>query len=160
MKKALFLLLFSCFAFGQNIELLQKVQSSDSTLPTFLAEKLLPDYKSLYEEPGSDLYPSYTYLPKDASDKEMQQCKLGNNCDRAITLKYQVINSVYTLTEIIGPFDELFSLWKKEIQPDPKETRNHTYIYKDTDHKIWFNLLHRAKKDWTLRNMSDRPQPW
>jgi hypothetical protein len=159
MKKLLFFLLLSCLTFGQNVELLQKLQSGNETSPIFLAEKLLPGYK-LLDTSSKGLNHFFYYLPNDAQDDEINQWRLGNSNKRSITLKYKVVNSVYTFSEVEGFFDPLISFWKKEIQPAPQETIYHTYIYKDIEKKLWFTLFPSTKNKWVLRNMSDRSEPW
>ncbi|MDM1557074.1 hypothetical protein HX126_21190 [Chryseobacterium indologenes] len=157
--KSIFFLFLSIFVFGQNINLLQNVQKGSQNDASEFGIMMLPGYKLLdTSSKGTNYF--YSYLPSDASQNEIEKCNTTNICDRIVVLKYKVINSVFTFSEAHGDYIPLFTFWKNEIQADPQETNYHTYVYKNKEDKIWFNLMPGTKNKWILRNMSDNSLPW
>lgn len=157
--KKLFFLLFSVFISAQNISLLQSVQKGNEKNALLFNEKMLPDFK-LVNTNKTVMNVFYNYWPNDTTQSEIDKCNITYECDRLVVMKYKVINSEFSFSEINADFNTLFQFWKTYIQSDPKKTNFNTYFYKDTevdtDAKFWYVLKPGTKKKWTLTNMKER----
>ena len=153
MKKLLFILLTS-LAFGQNVELLKKANNADETFAKTFAQDIYPNYQTIdtYKE---GLYYSYILVPAGTSQNEISECKLGNPCQKGVTVKYKVLNGNYIFSSAKGDGNSLFAFWTKEIQPVEKTTDTKTY--KNKVAKVWYNL-EPTPKTWMIVNMSDRSE--
>lgn len=182
MKKLLFFLLFSGFAFGQNVELFQKINNSDSLFTRELAMRIFAGYKILPERPQDkkttnviEQYLSYTLIPNNASEKEISDHMNGYACERCVGISFERKTrsgnsdlkikgeNYYVFKETVGEFLAMFPFWKKEVQPDATTDKTYEsrpiYTYKNKEQKIWLNFW-RVSNGWMIRNMSDRSQPW
>ena len=121
MKNFLFFLLLSGFAFGQNVELLRKLQNGDNATPGFLAEQLIPSYKLIKTKTFDNIYGDetyFTYLPKETSEKDIADYLENRTNGNAITISYVGSGNHYTLIDITGKCELIFDFWKKQIQPN------------------------------------------
>lgn len=152
MKNLISLLLFSCFAFGQNISLLQQANSGDETFSQTFTKNIYPNYNVIdtYKE-GMNY--SYILVPQNTSESEINDCKIGNPCKMGVSVVYKVINGNYIFSSAKGDSESLFAFWTKEVQPAEKTTAIKTYKNKDAN--VWYNL-EPTPKSWTIVNMSDR----
>lgn len=151
MKKIL-LLFFSAFAFGQNVELLKKANNADEAFAKTFTQDIYPNYQTIdsYKE---GLNYTYILVPKNTSENDVKDCKLGNPCKMGVSVVYKVINGNYVFSSAKGDSESLFAFWTKEVQPVEKTTAIKTY--KNKDAKVWYNL-EPTPKTWTIVNMSDR----
>lgn len=140
MKKTLLLLLFSFFAFGQNVELIQKINKGNEA-PLLLAKNLVPEYKliktsKIDSRSGNEF--SYTYLPNTTSDEKINEYKAGGVNSDAVTLTYTGSADNYSFRSVKGKCSVLLPFWIKEIKPDTKinERQRDSFIYENTEHKI------------------------
>ncbi|KQT17409.1 hypothetical protein ASG31_08335 [Chryseobacterium sp. Leaf404] len=154
--KPLLFLLFSVFAFGQNVELLKKVNGISETEAEKLNAVMLPDFK-LIDSYRQGLTTHYTYLPKNAEDNEVKNCKLGNPCDRKIMINYNNKNSVFNFESATGEAEPLKQFWVTYVQAEGGEKK--VYTYKNREDKIWLNFFNVGRR-WMIKNMSQNPQPW
>lgn len=152
MKKLIFLTLFSSFAFGQNITLLQKANSGDEAFSEMFTKNIYPNYNVIdaYKE-GMNY--NYVLVPQNTSESDISDCKIGNPCKMGVTVAYKVINGNYVFSSAKGDNESLFAFWEKEVQPVERTTAIKTY--KNKDAKVWYNL-EPTPKSWRIVNMSDR----
>lgn len=161
MKKLLFFLLISSFAFSQNVELLKTANASSTNFSNKFASEMLPNY-NLIRSDKDGIYSTYIYVPADTSEKEIKDCKLGNKCPMKVSLRFKEVNDVYQFTDATGNFQALYPFWKRDVEPgaiDKSKESRPVYTYKNKDDKIWFNFW-QTSSTWMIRNESDRSQPW
>lgn len=181
MKKLLFCLLISGLAFGQNVELLQKMNNSDSLFTRELAMRIFEGYKILPKRPQDkkttkvfEQFLSYTLMPKDATEKDISDYMNGYGCDNCVGISFERQTrggnyylkikgeTYFVLKEASGEFLTMFPFWKKEVQPESTTDKTYesrpVYTYKNKEQKIWLNFW-RVSNEWMIRNMSDRFDP-
>lgn len=146
MKKLLFFLSISTLGFAQNIDLLNQANNVEK-----FSTSLLPEYQMI-DKSVRGAKTTYIFVPKAISTTELEDCKIGNPCDKSITLTYQ--NN--TFIDAKGNYDALFSIWKKEIQPTAKLNED-VLSYKNETQKQWYNLVYTSKIG-ILQNFSNRLQ--
>lgn len=152
MKKPLLFLLLSCFAFGQNIELLKSLQKGDENTPSLLAEKMLPAYKfvhtyTLDTREGDEVY--FIYLPKNTTDEEVNEYKSGGGNGNELILSYLKRGPFYTFSIADGKCEVLIPFWKREIQPNVKVEKDFIdgYMYESPENKIKYRI---SPNDYTF----------
>lgn len=154
MNKLLFSLFFSSVSFGQNVELLKKANGSDESFARIFNQDIYPNYRTI-DSYKDGLYHNYRLVPAEASKEEILDCKLGNTCQRGVTVKYKVQNGNYVFSSAKGDSESLFAFWTKEIQP--AEQTKEIKTYKNKESKVWYNL-EPTPKSWMIVNMSDRSE--
>lgn len=168
MKKFLFLLLLSGFAFGQNVELLKSINNLDSLSTRELSEKIFEGYKiePFTEDDYRELKWSsnliYTLKNSEGKKANVEFQKLTRNANADLNIKGEIYY-VFKNTGFNGIFLEMFPFWKKEVQPEASTDKTYestaVYTYKNKDINVWLNFW-RTSKGWMIRNMSDYSQPW
>ncbi|WP_407479940.1 hypothetical protein [Elizabethkingia anophelis] len=168
MKKILFLLLFSIFAFGQNVELLKKANGSDSIFTRELSEKIFEGFKiipatkdDIFDQKRSNVI-EYTLENTNSPQKKVyvtfEWFTKGGNSD--LNIKGE---KYYVFKEATGAFLDMFPFWKKEVQPNANTDKTYethpTYSYINSKQKVWFNFF-RTSSGWIMRNESWRSLPW
>lgn len=155
MKKTILFILLSTFVFGQNVQLLKKVHGINEIEAQQFNKEMLPDYKLIdYYQKGVSV--NYIYVPNNADENEVKDCKLGNPCERKIMLNFKNVNSLYSFENATGQVEPLKQFWLKNVQPTTTQKNN--YIYKNKEEKIWLTF-HDVGKKWMIKNMSYRSQP-
>ena len=185
MKKILFLLLFSIFAFGQNVELLKKANKCDLDFAKQFADSIVLNGKTKYEYlDGAEISRSTNYnflyvLPETTKEERAKLSAYLHNyytnssfeCDKCLSVTFKIIreggNSAleipatksYQFRTVRSKFLNLFPFWKQNV--DKNASTNNTYenrpvyTYKNQDQRIWYNFL-EENNYWVLVNMSDR----
>ncbi len=174
MKKLLLFLLLPALFFSQNLELLQKINNSDSLFTRELAEKIFEGYKILPERKidKKRFRVYYTLMPKNASDKDIADYMEGFSCNHCVSVTFDIrskganpdlnIEGVkyFIFKEAKGKFLDIFPFWQKEIQPDATPDKTYetrpVYIYKNKEQDVWLNFSRTDSGTWILRNMTYR----
>ncbi|MCU7615647.1 hypothetical protein NZ698_00435 [Chryseobacterium sp. PBS4-4] len=145
MKNIFLLLLFSGFALGQNVELIQKFDNGDENTPTFFATKIIPEYKLIKTKKIDSVYGDqiyFIYLPKKTSDENIT-LYLQNNLDsEAVTLSYRAYGSTLKFNSIKAKCSIILPFWITEIKPDTKivEGQRNSFIYDNPEIKVKYYL--------------------
>lgn len=168
MKKLLFFIVLSSFAFGQNLELLGKINSLDSLATRELSEKIFEGYKiePFDEDDFRELKFSgnliYTLKNSEGKKANVKFKKLTRNANVDLNIKGETYY-VFKETTIKGVFLDIFPFWQKSVQPEATTDKTYEsspmYTYKNKDIKVWLNFW-KTDHGWMIRNMSDYPQPW
>lgn len=153
MRKSLLFLLLSVFAFGQNFELLKSIQNGNEDNVSLLSNKMIPGYK-LLDENKKGIYYTYSFVPTNLSENQLNDCKIGNSCEMEIIFRFKLINDNYIFSEAYGNHDILFSFWKNQIQPDALSDKN-VYTFQKDEMRLWYNLQPISKSQWMIRNRSN-----
>lgn len=135
----------SGFAFGQNVELIQKFDKGDENTPVFFARNLIPEYKLVKTRKidstyGDEIY--YTYLPKSTSDEKIKEFLQNNLDNEAIIIAYRAYGSSRSFRSVQGKCNKIMPFWIKEIKPDTKIVAGQRdgFIYKNEEKNIKYYL--------------------
>lgn len=167
MKKTLLLLLFSVFAFGQNVETLKQFNGSDSTFTKIFVSEILPNHQILRKtEKLGNL--NFVLIPVDATEKDRFDYDRGNHCKKCVSIEFKKFSkggnsdlnilgvTYYKLDQVTGDFLSIFPYWQKNIEPSATTEKTYEkyplYSYKNSEEKI--NLVFRRTDSgtWILRN--------
>ncbi|WP_312394718.1 hypothetical protein [Chryseobacterium sp.] len=140
MKKALLFLFVSSLSFAQDYAFIDKIQSSDETLPAYLAEKFIPGYKFVKNNyPLPTVY--YLYLPNSTPESKVQEYIKGGYNPNEIRLNYNVEDGYYTFESMFGDCDLVWKVWTKYIQPEPKERKpREGYTFTNKEKRIIYQF--------------------
>ncbi|MCT3661063.1 hypothetical protein HZR00_00850 [Elizabethkingia anophelis] len=174
MKKILFFLLLSIFAFGQNVELLKKANKCDLDFARSFSNSILADYKLVKEgkSTSNNFIYEFTYLPPDATKEDIENFEKQTQCKKCVWISFNIFTegankdleikgtTFYSFNEANGSFKSLFPFWQKNIEPtattDKTYESNPVYSVRKDNLGIWYNFFKINTGSWFLRNMTDR----